>query len=76
VAAAYAELRGLHGRDSAPPPVVQHALTVSQRQPDEPATLGRLCEYSSRLLQVSRIEKPIQRSTIVSPTLDLVGLIR
>jgi hypothetical protein len=58
------------------PPLVQHAPTASDRQPDESATLGRLPEYASRLLQVSRIEKPVQRSTVVRPTLDLVGLIR
>jgi hypothetical protein len=66
----------IHGECSAPPPLVQHVLPVSDRQLGEPTTLGRLCEYASRLLQVSCIEKPIQRSTVVRPTLDLVGLIR
>lgn len=57
------------------PPLVQDALTVSDRQPSEPTTLGRLCEYASRLLEVARVEKLVQPSAVLGPALDFVGLV-
>ena len=48
---------------------------MSDRQPSEPTTLGRLCEYASRLLEVARVEKLAQPSAVLGPALDFVGLV-